>query len=65
MSPRFLPGSFNDLLCLVLVCLIAALWVLLGLGRVGFPPEITGALIVTWTLLVQHYFRKRPPGPGT
>jgi len=56
---KFLPQTFNDLLCLVLITLIGGLWVLMGLGLLELPPEVTGALIVTWTLLVQFYFRKK------
>jgi hypothetical protein len=56
---KFLPQSFNDLLCLVFIFLIAGLWVLMGLKILALPPEVTGALIVTWTLLVQFYFRKK------
>jgi len=59
---RFLPQSFNDLLCLVLIFMIAALWILTGLGTLELPAEVTGALIVTWTLLVQYYFRKKQSG---
>jgi hypothetical protein len=56
---KFLPQSFNDLLCLVLIFLIAGLWVMQGLKVLDLPSEVTGALIVTWTLLVQYYFRKK------
>jgi hypothetical protein len=55
----FLPQSFNDFLCMVLILLIAALWILTGLRTLELPSEVTGALIVTWTLLVQYYFRKK------
>ena len=56
---RLLPQSFNDSLCLVMVMLITWLWVLSGLKVLELPAEVTGALIVTWTLLVQYYFRKK------
>jgi hypothetical protein len=56
---KIIPQSFNDLLCLALVCLIAALWILSGLKTLELPSEINGALIVTWTLMVQYYFRKK------
>jgi hypothetical protein len=36
-----------------------ALWILAGLKVVELPSEVTGALIVTWTILVQYYFRKK------
>ncbi len=56
---KFLPQNFNDFLCLVLILLIVALWILTGLKTLELPAEVTGALIVTWTLLVQYYFRKK------
>jgi hypothetical protein len=56
---KFMPQSFNDLLCLVLILLIAVLWILTGMKILDLSAEVTGALIVTWTLLVQYYFRKK------
>lgn len=53
------PQNFNDLLCLVLIGIIETLWILQGLKLLELQPEVTGALIVTWTLLVQYYFRKK------
>lgn len=56
--------TFNDRLALVLLGLIPLLWVLSGRGTIALPPEVVGALIATWTLVVQYYFRKQPPaGP--
>lgn len=52
--------SFNDRLALVLIFLIPALWVLQGWGKVALAPEVVGALIATWTLIIQFYFRKKP-----
>jgi hypothetical protein len=62
---NFIPQCFNDFLCLVLIALIAALWALIGLNVLELPAEVTGALIVTWTLLVQYYFRKKQSKTGT
>jgi hypothetical protein len=59
MLNKLIPQSFNDTLCLILIFLIVALWILLGLKVVDLSAEVTGALIVTWTLLVQYYFRKK------
>jgi hypothetical protein len=59
MKTKFVPQNFNDLLCLVLVALIMTLWILSGLKVLELPSEVTGALIVTWTILVQYYFRKK------
>jgi hypothetical protein len=59
MPNKFAPRTFNDFLCLVLVGVISALWTLSGLKTLELPAEVTGALIVTWTLLIQYYFRKK------
>jgi hypothetical protein len=56
---RFTPRNFNDTLCLILILLIVSFWFLTGLKVLELPAEVTGALIVTWTLLVQYYFRKK------
>ncbi len=56
---KLIPQNFNDSLCLVLIMLIAALWILTGLKILELPAEVTGALIVTWTILIQYYFRKK------
>lgn len=50
--------TFNDRLALVLLVGIPILWVLHGRGTVTLPGEVIGALIATWTLVVQFYFRK-------
>ena len=55
---KFKPQNFNDFLCLVLISLITIMWVLTGRKIIVLPDSIIGALIVTWTLLVQYYFRK-------
>ncbi len=64
MFLKFLPQSFNDFLSLLLILAIVTLWVLLGAEVLALPSEVTGALIVTWTLLVQFYFRKARSGSG-
>lgn len=56
--------SYNDRLALLLLIAIPTLWCLQGAGRVQLGPEVTGALIVTWTLIIQYYFRKSPPAGG-
>lgn len=53
--------TFNDRLALVLLGLIPLLWVLTGRGTIALPPEVTGALIATWIMVVTYYFRKKPP----
>ena len=59
---NLIPQNFNDFLCLVLIMLIVGLWVLSGLKVIILPAEVTGALIVTWTILIQYYFRKKQSG---
>jgi len=36
------------------------LGVLAGMKIIELPNEVTGDLIVTWTILIQYYFRKKP-----
>jgi hypothetical protein len=38
-------------------------WIFQGWKFLKVPAEVTGALIVAWTLLVQYSFRKRTPAP--
>ena len=58
------PKSWNDILALILIVGIPALWVL-GLEyqarNVPLDGEIKGALILAWGLIIQYYFRKAPP----
>ena len=54
--------KINDILAiLVLVIIIPGLWVATGLGKITLPGEIIGATIVAWTLVLQYYFRRKPP----
>jgi hypothetical protein len=55
---RFIPQNFNDLLALGALIVIPVLWVLQGKCIITMPSEVTGALIVTWSLIFQFYFRK-------
>lgn len=51
---------FNDLLAIVLmVIVIPGLWVAIGLQYLDIPDVVTGATIPVWTLIAQHYFRKK------
>jgi hypothetical protein len=55
----------NDLLALIiLVLIIPGLWVVDGLGLLQVNPEVLGATIAAWTLILQFYFRKAPPAGG-
>jgi len=56
--------NFNDFLAVILVCLIVCLWVLQGRGIILAMPEISGATIATFTIIVQYYFRRAPPTNG-
>jgi hypothetical protein len=52
--------TFNDRLALILLLLvIPGLWVAQGLNKIELPETVVGALIVTWTLIVQFYWRKK------
>lgn len=53
--------TWNDRLALLLLLAIPGLWILSGRGIIALPAEVVGALIATWTLVVQYYFRKAPP----
>jgi len=54
--------KFNDLFALILVIGIMLIWALQASHVIGpLPAEVNGALIATFTLIVQYYFRKRPP----
>ncbi len=53
----------NDLLALLLlIVVIPALWIAQARGAINLPGEVTGATIAGWTLVLQYYFRKQPPG---
>ena len=57
---KWTPKDFNDFLCLFLITMIIALWILIGKKTITLPETVIGATIVTWTLLVNYYFRKSP-----
>ena len=60
---KFRPQTFNDFLAVILIVGLAVIW---GLQAANLMPNldstVNGALIATWTLIVQYYFRKAPPG---
>jgi hypothetical protein len=56
---KFLPANFNDFLAVILIVGIIILWIAQACTKLALPAEVTGALIVTWTLIVQYYFRKK------
>jgi len=54
--------KFNDLLALItIVGIIPGLWVATGLKAIVLPGEIIGATIMAWGLVLQYYFRRKPP----
>jgi len=54
--------KINDILAiLVLTIIIPGLWITMGLGLITLGGEITGATIMAWGLVLQYYFRRRPP----
>ena len=61
------PKTFNDLLAILVLVLMAAMW--LVLSRTGLAVEqqglIIGASIVWIGQIVTHYWRKAPPSNGT
>ena len=52
---RWTPQNWNDVLSLIGIAVIALMW-----KWGGFPEDVNGALIVTWTLIWNFYFRKAP-----
>ena len=54
--------NFNDRLALLLIITIPLMWIMHASKSISLPPEVVGALIATWTLVIQYYFRKAPPG---
>jgi hypothetical protein len=58
MLNKLAPQNFNDTLALILIFIIPILWVLCGFAVIKLESEVTGALIVTWTIIIQHYYRK-------
>ena len=57
------PKAWNDILALLILVIIPVLWVLQGVYRWSLPGDVNGGLLVTWSLIVQYYFRRAPPEP--
>jgi hypothetical protein len=55
---KWLPQSFNDLLALILIGAIVALWILQGQSALTLRDDTNGALVVLFTLV--FYFRRAP-----
>ena len=54
------PKSWNDFLALLVLVTIPVLWGLQAKSDFELAGEVNGALIATWTLVVQYYFRRAP-----
>jgi len=52
--------NFNDILALMVLFLIPVLWLVQPITNVELPSEVNGGLLVTWSLIIQYYFRKSP-----
>ena len=52
---------FNNKLAVMLLIIIPALWLASGKGLIQLDPQVSGALIATWTTIIYHYFRKKKP----
>lgn len=61
---RLLPHNWNDVLAFMLLIAIPMVWVLAGRGWMDLTKlgDVNGVLITTWTLIIQYYFRRAPPG---
>ena len=53
--------QFNHLLAILVIILILAVFIVQGFGVIELPGEVTGALIASFTLVIQYFFRKAPP----
>mgnify|MGYP001593018987 FL=1 len=53
--------AFNDRLALLVLIGIPVLWLLDAKGWVTLDPQVMGALILTWGIVIQYYFRRAPP----
>lgn len=57
--------KYNELLSLLLlIVIIPGLWVAEGLDKIQTPEAVIGATIMAWGLILQYYFRKKPPTGG-
>lgn len=54
--------TINDVLALILIFLIPGIW--LSNKWIVLPGEVMGALIATWTIIIQFYFRKKGETEG-
>jgi hypothetical protein len=57
---RCKPQNFNDFLALILALAIITVWVTEAAGWIAIQGEVNGALIATFTLIIQYYYRRKP-----
>ena len=58
---KWLPQNWNDTLSLIVILIIPLMWGLQGANKLTFPAEVNGGLLVSWSLILQYYFRRSPP----
>lgn len=56
-----IPKTWNDVLAASFGGTILAVWILSGLGLMVLQDIVFGATISIMTLIVQYYFRRKPP----
>jgi len=61
MLNRLLPRTFNDVLALILIFMIPGLWCVDGHWNIEIGEQVEGALILSWGIIGQYYFRRKPP----
>ena len=57
---KFIPQNFNDFLALGALAVIPGMWIMQAVMKISLPAEVNGALIATFTLIIQFYFRRAP-----
>jgi hypothetical protein len=57
---KWAPANWNDILAPFMLLGLPLLWVFASL-----PEIVLGATIAGWTLVVQYFWRKAPPGMET
>ncbi len=57
---KWSPANWNDMLAPFVLIGLPFLWVAFSL-----PDIVLGATIAGWTLVIQYYWRKAPPGTET
>jgi len=51
--------DFNDLLALILIVLIPAIWVVDAVTTLEFNGQVIGATILGWGQVLTYYYRKK------